>query len=137
MLRCFLVPSFIAAVFMYGAVGYGGFLLLRPMTATQTTIEHAWAGDIPAQQHVALCYAKGRCADLGYAPVLGCAWRQIVVEQTGNDSRAKRDAEEACGVIDPSLSSTVSDAKDDILARLSRARQMADASHPLQASAHP
>ncbi len=121
MLRILLIPALAVGALFYVVVGYGGYLLLRPVTAAQSQIEHAWAGDVSAQKHVAGCYTQGGCPDMTAAPVLGCAWRQVILEET-READARLEAEAACGRIDPALSSVVAEAKREVQSRIKRSR---------------
>ena len=122
MLRNFILPALVVGALSYGVIGYGGYSLLKPTTEAQFEMESALAGDIPAQKHAAGCYSNGHCAGLVQAPVIGCAWRRIIADETGHDAVAEREAEEACRVIGPDLSRTVMDAKREIEARMAQVK---------------
>lgn len=71
-------------------VGGFGFFLWDEFHAHwhhDLTIENAYAGNLTSQRHLASCYATGCTPDFAVEPILACAWRQIITEETSPASR--------------------------------------------------
>jgi hypothetical protein len=122
MLRNFAMPALVVGALSYLVLGYGGYRLLKPTSESQFEMEHAFEGDIPSQKHAATCYTQGHCIGFVQAPVIGCAWRQVIVDETGHDPAAEREAEEACRAVSPTLSRAVAEAKRDIESRIAQVK---------------
>ena len=129
MLKTFILPTLVVGALSYGVLGYGGYRLLMPSTETDLELQHALEGDIPAQKHTASCYSHGPCSGFAQAPVIGCAWRQVIAEETGHAADAEHELEEACRDLGPSLAPVIADAKRDIESRLALAKLRAHAAH--------
>ncbi len=111
------------------AVVYGAFVLVKPDFQSRSEKYLALKGDIPSQKHVASCYSHGGCPGYAPAPVIGCAWRQVIVNETGRAADAVREAEEACRSVSPSLSRAVAEARYDIGSRIAEIRSNLRAAH--------
>ena len=122
MLRNFALPAIAVGVMAYGVFGYGGYRLLKPTTEAQVEMVHAFEGDIAAQKHAASCYSQGHCPGMAQAPVIGCAWRRIIADETGHAPDAERDAAEACASLGPALEPVVREAKRDIESRMAQVK---------------
>jgi hypothetical protein len=129
MLRNFVLPALVVGALSYGVFGYGGYRLLMPTTETEFELQHALEGDIQAQKHTAFCYSQGPCSGFAQAPVIGCAWRQVIAEETGHAAEAEQELEEACRDLSPSLAPVIADARRDIESRLALAKMRTHATH--------
>lgn len=124
MMRQIVLP---AAVLLACLVGVFGFFLWDEFHAQwgpNLVIEDADAGNLTAQRRLASCYAKGCPPKFEPEPVLACAWREIVAQETNRASRQDRSAQhKACSQISVTDRNILSSAEDDIRFRMSRVEQ--------------
>ena len=74
------------------------------------------------QRHMAKCY-QARCGHVSPSPVLACAWRQLIVDETGGSLAGDVvAAENACRGLSHSERAIVQRAEEDIRALLHRTR---------------
>jgi len=72
------------------------------------------------QRHMAECY-RARCGHVGASPVLACAWRELVVEETARSSPVDvTAADEACRGLSPREREIATRAEDEIRALVRR-----------------
>jgi hypothetical protein len=72
------------------------------------------------QRHMAECY-RVRCGHVGASPVLACAWRELVVEETARSSPVDvTAAEEACRGLSPREREIATRAEDELRALVKR-----------------
>jgi hypothetical protein len=70
------------------------------------------------QRHMAECY-QARCGHVSSSPVLACAWRQLILHETGGSlSEDVVAAENACRGLSPFEHAIVERAEEDIRAHL-------------------
>ena len=73
------------------------------------------------QRHMGECY-RVRCGHVGASPVLACAWRELIVEETGRSLPVDVTAAEAvCRGLSPREREIATRAEDDLRAQLRRA----------------
>jgi len=74
------------------------------------------------QRHIAECY-RVKCGHVGVAPILACAWRELIVEETGRSSPVDiTAAEEACRALSPGERAIAARAEDELRAQVKRGR---------------
>ncbi len=74
------------------------------------------------QRHLAECY-RVKCGHVGVSPILACAWRELIVEETGRSSPVDvTAAEEACRGLSPQERAIATRAEDDLRAQVKRGR---------------
>jgi hypothetical protein len=74
------------------------------------------------QRHIAECY-RVKCGHVGVAPILACAWRELIVEETGRSSLVDvTAAEEACLGLSPQERAIAIRAEDELRAQVKRGR---------------
>ena len=62
-----------------------------------------------------------KCGHVGAAPILACAWRELIVEETGRSSLADvTAAEEACRGLSPQERAIAIRAEDELRAQVKR-----------------
>ena len=97
----------------------------REANGAAVALELAYAGDVKAGRQVAACYREG-CRGVRKAPVLGCAWATIVVQEQGAapdaaDAAAER---ESCASVPaeerPILQKALSDIRERMRLHASR-----------------
>ena len=74
------------------------------------------------QRHIAECY-RVKCGHVGVSPLLACAWRELIVEETARSSPVDvTAAEEACRALSLQERAIASRAEDDLRAQVKRGR---------------
>ena len=79
MLRVVLLPSLLLAAVVAALAGWFGVshIYQRP------NWDLIYTGDLKAQRQLASCYESIGCPEASYSMVLACAWREIIVEESG------------------------------------------------------
>ena len=124
MMRQIVMP---AAVLLACLVGVFGFFLWDEFHAQwgpNLVLEDADAGNLTAQRRLASCYAKGCPPNFAPEPVLACAWREIITQETNRASRQDLSAQhKACSQISVTDRDVLSSAEDDIRFIVSRGQK--------------
>ena len=97
MLRILWVPIFALAACLATLVPFLWTEYFREQIRPAWTPEMAYSGNLDDQRHIASCYEVG-CRDVIATPILACAWREIILEETNRSSdqdvsAANRDCE--------------------------------------------
>ena len=124
MMRHIVLP---AAVLLACLVGGFGFFLWDEFHAQwgpNLVAEDAEAGNLVAQHRLASCYARGCPPNFIREPVLACAWREIIAQETKRASRQDLSAQhKACSQISVTDRNVLSSAEEDIRFRMRRVQQ--------------
>ena len=124
MMRQIVLP---AALLLACLVGVFGFFLwdeFHGQWGPNLVAEDADAGNLTAQRRLASCYATGCPPNFVSEPVLACAWREIIIQETKRPSRQDLSAQhKACNQISKTDRNVLSSAEDEIRLRMSRVQQ--------------
>jgi len=115
MSRLLLVPILLMCIFCasFAAFAWWGLRHTPVRTVTQAERNHAISADIPAQRHLADCYRDG-CVDHRRSPLLGCAWRLVIVEET-HRAEDLSEAAKDCGELAEKDRAAAERARDTLL----------------------
>jgi len=134
MMRQIVLP---AALLLGCLVGLFGFLLWDEFHAQwrhNSIAEDADAGNLVAQRRLASCYATDCLPNFIRAPVLACAWQEIIVKEAKRASPHDLSAQQrACSQISGPDRNVLTSAEADILYRMSRIHQTQSGPRPADA----
>ena len=118
-----LVAVLIVSVFLTWTYYFRG--QMRPIWTPEMT----FSGNLDDQRHMASCYDAG-CRDVIATPILACAWREVILEESHRSStRDITAAAESCQKISKTDRQILKRAETDIRARLHSVQPAQDLNH--------
>jgi hypothetical protein len=97
MFRNILAPGAILIACAVAAASFFIWRIYHQQFVSNWNPDQAYAGDVPAQRHLASCYMTG-CPRVAHDPAFACAWRKIIAAEvkrlSPDDIKATRSA---CG----------------------------------------
>jgi hypothetical protein len=113
MVRLILAPVLAVVLLVTGAaVGLISFFSHVPMH--QLSAHANDTAGVAAHRHLAACYRDG-CRDILRSPVLGCAWRLVVVVETAEAADDVAAAKADCGILSEGDRRKAEEAKERLL----------------------
>jgi hypothetical protein len=118
MIRYVLLPGAVLIACAMGGFATSLWVLFHSQFQSNWHPDRAYAGDVPAQRHLARCYTTG-CRSVPRDPAFACAWRQIISSEDTvrlpNDLSAAR---QACSRLSVSDRKWITPLENDIRARM-------------------
>jgi hypothetical protein len=120
MLRLLLLPFLLVAIAVGAVATYAWSHFLRDQIHPEWDPNLAYSGHVEMQRHLAKCYEVG-CPETPSSPVLACAWRDIIVQETNRASlKDIAEAERVCGLLSTKDKTTLEQVEADIRVRIRR-----------------
>ena len=121
MLRLLLLPFLLVGISVGAVATYAWSHYFRDRIHPPWDPNLAYSGHVEMQRHLAKCYEVG-CPEALFSPVLACAWRDIIVEETSRTSPGDiAEAKRVCGRLSAKDKATLEQVEADIRIRMHRA----------------
>ena len=102
-----LAPLVAVAICLAALVPFIWTEYFRDRMSPDWTAAMAYSGDLNDRRRMAACYEVG-CNEVVAAPILACAWREIILEETQGSSRQDLTAaDRSCSRISPNNRETL------------------------------
>lgn len=115
MARLFLVPVMVACI-LSAILALAALRFFSREPDVRADRDHSLAADLASQRRMAECYRSG-CSGISVSPILGCAWRLVILEET----HAPDDADAAtsdCDALGEKQKQTAATTKENLWNRL-------------------